>query len=238
MLTVMGKRPRQRHLKCVHGVLFRQASRLEQLLADATALVKHTGRFYDRYSETHKTANPSREGGNSGTIPGNVLGKGGDGGCRHCGAGAGSSNPRPSAKPAFPQGNQQSLGVGASSPTHHGSGSFAPTATATTSPCSHAWRGEEERSGNFLTRTVEHGATVAAAVGKGGGAALRELDCQCYSLLESNAQLCLKLQGLGLEYAGLTRMLLATGGEVRHGRQSDWYPLLLLLKSLPVRRQS
>lgn len=47
---------------------------------------------------------------------------------------------------------------------------------------------------------------------------MRELDRQCYSLLESNAQLCLKLQGLGLEYAGLTRVLLSTGGEVRPER--------------------
>eukprot|EP00903_Cladosiphon_okamuranus_P018583 g17106.t1 len=198
------------------SALERQASRLERLLADAAALVKDTGRFFDRYSETHKEVNPSGEGTLPRAIPGSVPGKGGDCGfCRHCGASAGSSNPRPGAKPAFPQAYQQSLGVGVSSPTYHGSGSFAQTATATASPWSQPWRGEEERSRNFLAQTVEHGATTAAAaVGNGGGSALRELDRQCYSLLESNAQLCLKLQGLGLEYAGLTRVLLATGGEI------------------------
>lgn len=199
-----------------------QASRLERLVADAAALVKHTGRFYDLYSEMHK-ANPPCEGENLRAVPENVLGKCGGGGfCRNCGATTappntpgGSLEPRSFAKAAFPQGYQQSLGAGAGSPSYPGSGSFTPTATATASAGFQPWGGGEENSGNFFGRTVEHGAVAAAAAGKGGSAALRELDRQCYSLLESNAQLCLKLQGLGLEYAGLTRVLLAAGGEVR-----------------------
>lgn len=206
-------------------------------MSDAAALVKHTGCFYDRYSEMHKV-NSFGEGENSRIIPGSVLGNDRGGFCQNCGAAGtvntpgSSSNPRPSAKAAFLRGYQPSLG--GSSPNFAsgrngdadvgvglaGSSSFAPTATGTTSAGSQPWGGEGECSGNFLGRTVEHGVAVtaaAAAAEKDGCAALRELDRQCYSLLESNAQLCLKLQGLGLEYAGLTRVLLAAGGEVRHG---------------------
>lgn len=197
-------------------------------MADAAALIKHTGRFYDLYSETHRaTPPPAGDGESSWILPGNLgTGEGGSF-CRNCGAapgvavvstpGAHKAGTFP--KAGFPQGRRQSVGAGGGgSPIYPGSGSFSRTGTATASAGSQAWGGGGEKSGNFLGRTVEHWAEAAAATA-GGAAATKELDRRCYSLLESNAQLCLKLQGLGLEYAGLTRVLLAAGEEVRGARQ-------------------
>lgn len=149
-------------------------------MADAAELIKHTGRFYDRYSETHK-ANTAG-GKQSPSVAGNSRG-----------------------------GNAE-----------HNATSTSSAAAAE----SHPWVGEES-SRSILRRTVELGvgtatvATASASVRRRDGcdcavgAALKEMDHKCYSLLESNAQLCLRVQGLGLEYAGLTRELLDSGwGEV------------------------
>lgn len=43
---------------------------------------------------------------------------------------------------------------------------------------------------------------------------LRQLDQQCYELLESNAGLCLRVQQLGLEYSGLRRDFASAGRNI------------------------
>lgn len=98
----------------------------------------------------------------------------------------------------------------------------------------------EENARNFLGRTVEAGGVDAAAGGAGAGGAgakeLQELDKRCYSLLDSNAQLCLRLQELGLDYTGLARQLANEDREVNicfwvgayseeHVAQTLWMPI-------------
>ncbi|CAN0219457.1 unnamed protein product, partial [Ectocarpus sp. 8 AP-2014] len=200
-----------------------QASKLERIVAEASDLIRRTGHFYDRYSETHKNAGGEKDGddeasekipgGNSGLLDatagryqnrGAATGAGQSGRCegRHRAASAGAAIER-------------SFGAKGRSPGDPPPGVFSPQQLPAGGG-HQPWRGRED-SGNFLDRPLEHRHWV------GTGPALRELDRACYSLLESNAQLCLRLQGLGLEYAGLTRELMASGagepldGEHRHG---------------------
>lgn len=211
-------------------------------MADAAELIKHTGRFYDRYAETHKAS--IAEGTDPRNGSGKSLGTLGGGYCQNCRA-AGTSSAtaaegHPGAGPSVSapslRGQQQessrsflsSLGAGGVKGVATGIGGrcyfpetsgSAPAAAAGSPQC---WGGGGgESSGNFLeryrtceTRTVGRRTGGGGAAAAGGEVDLRELDQRCYSLLESNARLCLRLQGLGLEYAGLARELLAAG-EVR-----------------------
>ena len=212
---------------------FGQASALERLVADAAELIKHTGRFYDQYTEMHKASSTGGPG-NAHTGPGKSLGTFRSGYCPNCratgafSATAAEGQPRaePHANATHLRGMQQALGVAGSTVYGIGIGSSchfaetsgtAPAATAAAAAGSPPW-GSGENSRTFLGRAGAEGA-AAAAGGRRGPARevdMRELDQRCYSLLESNARLCLRLQGLGLEYAGLVRELLRTAEEVRN----------------------
>lgn len=213
-----------------------QVSTIERIVADTARLVKQTGLFFDRYSETHRASVTSGK-----NIPSTASGDHSAAAgyyCMGCEARRGADEtPQTSAsknraKVSFPgehrQYQQRSSSVGdngwnnsSSSSSKCGTavgGIFTPVASvaATTQPS--PWGGAEN-SGSFLGRTVRRGSENVAT----GGAfaapteAVRELDDRCYTLLEANAQLCLRLQGLALEFAGLTRELLASGsGEVSH----------------------
>jgi len=151
-------------------------------VADAAELIKHTGRFYDRYAETHKASPAGGAGLRNGS--GKSLGTFGGGYCPNCRA-AGTSS--------------------ATAAEGHPRAELFATAL---SP-----RGrQQERSRTFLDRTIGQGTGEGAAAAAGREVDLKELDQRCYSLLESNARLCLRLQGLGLEYAGLARELIAAEG--------------------------
>lgn len=192
-----------------------QASKLERIVAEASDLIRRTGHFYDRYSETHKNAGGEKNGDEaSEKIPGgnsNLLGNDATAGRyqnRGAATGAGQSDRCEGGHRAASAGAaiERSFGANGCSPGDAPPGVFSPQQLPAGGH--QPWRGRED-SGNFLDRTLEH------RHGVGTGPALRELDRACYSLLESNAQLCLRLQGLGLEYAGLTRELMASGaGEV------------------------
>lgn len=188
-----------------------QASKLERIVAETSDLIKRTGHFYDRYSETHKNAGGDKSGEEdvSGKIPGGNSLLGND---------AATAS-------GWYQNRGASTGTGQSDRCegrHRCERSFGANGCSRGDPSvlsteqlpaegRHPRRGRED-SGNFLDRTLEE----QQWDGVGAGPALRELDRACYSLLESNAQLCLRLQGLGLEYAGLTRELMASGDrEVR-----------------------
>ncbi|CAN0083794.1 unnamed protein product [Ectocarpus sp. 12 AP-2014] len=201
-----------------------QASKLERIVAEASDLIRQTGHFYDRYSETHKNvggekigddkASEKVPGGNSG-----LLGNDATAGRyqnRGAATGAGQSDRCEGGHRAASAGAaiERSFGANGCSAGDPPPGVFSPKQLPTRGH--QPWRGRED-SGNFLDRTLEY------RHGVGTGPALRELDRACYSLLESNAHLCLRLQGLGLEYAGLIRQRMASGaggpldGEHRHG---------------------
>ncbi|CAM9505793.1 unnamed protein product [Ectocarpus sp. 12 AP-2014] len=201
-----------------------QASKLERIVAEASDLVRRTGHFYDRYSETHKNAGGEKTGDDkvSEKVPGgnsSLLGNDATAELyqnRGAATGAGQSDRW--------EGGHRAASAGAAIERSFGAngcsaGDPPPSVFSTQQlPAGghQPWRGRED-SENFLDRTLEY------RHGVGTGPALRELDRACYSLLESNAQLCLRLQGLGLEYAGLIRQLMASGageplvGEHRHG---------------------
>ncbi|CAB1106792.1 unnamed protein product [Ectocarpus sp. CCAP 1310/34] len=191
-----------------------QASKLERIVAEASDLIRQTGHFYDRYSETHKNAGGDKNGDDKASekIPGgnsSLLGNDATAG-RHQNRGvataAGQSDRCEGRHRAASAGAamERSFGANGSSPGNPPPGVFSPQQLSAGGH--QPWRGRED-SGNCLDRTLEH------RHGVGAGPALRELDRACYSLLESNAQLCLRLQGLGLEYAGLSRQLLASGAK-------------------------
>lgn len=180
-----------------------QASLLRRLVADTAGLVKLTGSFYDRYSDTHRArAVPATAA--AGAVPPVVVGA--DGGL------AGNKFPRKFIYGSRREtefgdnygtdGGSHAMGGAGGANRHDASGNSG--ASAMLNPPQSA-----ETSRNNLDRTAEYGAGRTHA--GFDGAAVRELDRRCYSLLEANAQLCLRLQGLGLEYAGLTRELLDSG---------------------------
>lgn len=182
---------------------------LRKLVADTAGLVKLTGSFYDRYADTHRAIGAA-----AGAAAAAAPAAGVDGGV------AGNKLPR-----KFCYGYQRetevgdSYGIGplfgANSGRRYSRGHLNAAASTTNQPCF------AENSRNNLDRTAEHGLGVGVGVngasagfGFDYGTEVRDLDRRCYSLLEANAQLCLKLQGLGLEYAGLTRELLDSGSKL------------------------
>lgn len=193
-----------------------QASLLKRLVTDTAGLVKLTGSFYDRYSDTHR-ARAAASTAAAGAVPPVVISA--DGGF------AGNKFLR-----KFGYGYHRETDFGGDYGTDSGShavggarGAMGPRgakrydasdisgASAMLNPPRSV-----ENSGNNLDRTAEYGAGRAHA--GFDGAAVRELDRRCYSLLEANAQLCLRLQGLGLEYAGLTREMLDSGPKLVSNR--------------------
>ena len=167
-----------------------QASTLEKIVDDTTALIKLTGAFYDRYSETHRWESLVSGGGaQNSTITtscptGRYFARGDVD--EDPTASASATNPRRSNSHPLP--GEQPSGVDASNGASYGREG-----------------GDPSRSG-FSKRAV--GVTGRAPYGQ---RSLKELDQRCYDLLESNARLCLRLQALGLEYTGLTRDLLVSG---------------------------
>ena len=171
---------------------------LRSLVDDTASLVKLTGSFYDRYSDTHREISAAARGGAplanaaGGFARNKIPGKFGYGYHREISFrndyGTGSGSRVVGADVFEPRGaNRNSAG------------------SATNQPRS------AENVGSNLDRAAEYNVGGAAGF---VGTAVRELDRRCYSLLEANAQLCLKLQGLGLEYAGLTRELLNSGSKL------------------------
>lgn len=170
-----------------------QALMLDGIVSDTGALIKQTGIFYDRYSATHRD-NTADVAAYSSSLR-NV-------------------DPAPGAKDSHGapvESGRRDIGE------HRLGINTKPNAVDKVSATATDWAKrvevarQEEKTRNFLDRTVEAG----AAGGGAGAKELQELDRQCYSLLESNAQLCLRLQGLGLDYTGLARRLAAEEKEVK-----------------------
>ncbi|CAM9558824.1 unnamed protein product, partial [Scytosiphon promiscuus] len=234
------------HRSTVHGkkcssALGGHASRLDRIVSDVSRLVKQTGLFFDRYSETHRASfaagrnSPADLSEDRSAPPGARH-------CESCGARAAGGDTRPSslsksrASVTFPGESwdkQRSRGVLARTPNQSSSsgggmhgrafgGGLTPVASVAATSKPSSWSGREI-PGIFLDRTVEQGTLGADASGgfSVGADGVRKLDQRCYTLLEANARLCLRVQGLGLEFAGLSRELLAPWRQALNSPDSD-----------------